>query len=363
MSWKKLGLDWIGDRTGIHPGNNPRPDPTHFANGQSVPTGSGGLGGSGGSPLPNGGTGAGPSGGSGGSAFTSAQQAQLQSALDAAGIWGTIQNLGGDVWGIISKILPKGADGGVDWGKLGGDIVGWVGAHKKDIVDAVSAYSSYQRQNKADQLGKEAVDMAKQSYAEKAPLRVAGQSGMLNPQANAPDLSSLKAGIPQPTIAPLPVAGQNQNMRNAQGIAGPGSGNPFAKPLPVAPITPTGPTGGASGPPIPGMPGGGASPAAPSPMRPIAPSAPRPLPVAGTPQNPQQPAHYLINGLDQDASGKPVQGGYNELSDLYKQLGTSPGSVGDPRILAAVKANPKLIDALPVADAETLRRTMQSVGA
>lgn len=325
MSWLSAGLSHLFGGGGGPPSPGKFTSPMNT--GPQSPTGP-----SGGTALPS-------------SGFTSEQQSAFQSALSAAGIWDTVQSLGGDVWGWVKDHV-----GDIDWKNVGK----WVLDHKKDILDAASAYNAYQRQNKADKLGQEAVDLSKQQYAEKAPLRQAGMAGMLNPQANTPDLSSLKSSIPTPMQAPLPVAPNQSNLNAAQNIAGPYSGSPFGKAaaLPVAPTSPMPTT------PRPGG-GGGALPVAPMPTpqpRGFTPSGPSALPIA-----PSQPARYLINGVTQDASGKPIQGGYNELSDLYSQLGTTPGSV-NPRIAAAVKANPKLIDALPVADAETLRRSLASAG-
>lgn len=341
-------------------GSSPRPDPTRFSNGTPV-------------PQPNTGPQSPISSGpflpvSGSSPFTSAQQSQLQSALNAAGIWGTIQDLGGDVWNVIAKIFPKNADGSIDWGKIGSDVVGFVKDHGKDILTAAAAYNQYQRQGKADALGQQAVDTATQHYNANAPLRDAGRAGMLNPQANTPDISALKtkANAAPLSITPPPPA-STANLSNAQSvagalpvanlnaanrIAGPGSGNPFARAA----------TSGM--PPMPSS-GSGGLPALPlsRPSTPTTPpGGPSALPISTQPVGPSQPARYLHNGLETGANGAPVAGGYNSLSDYYRQTGTTPGVVND-RVLAMVKQNPALVNALPVADQGTLKRTLASVGA
>lgn len=181
----------------------------------------------------------------GSSPFTGAQQSQLQNALSAAGIWDTISGLGGDIWGTISKILPKNADGSIDWGGALKDIGSWVKDNKSVILDGLNAYNSYQRSQKSDEYAKEALDLATQSYAAKQPLRDAGQAGMLDPASKAPDISALRTqgqnGLSLAAPKPLPLA--TGGLSNAAQIAGgPTSANPFTKALPLAttpgPVTP-----------------------------------------------------------------------------------------------------------------------------
>ena len=169
--------------------------------------------------------------------FTSAQQSALQNALSAAGIWDTIKGLGGDVWAAVSKILPKNADGSIDWGGALKDVGSWVKNNKDTILQGLAAYNNYQRSQKSDEYAQQALAGAKEAYAAKEPLRVAGQAGLLNPQANAPDLSGLKtqgqAGMQLAAPQPLPLA--TGNLENAQRLAaGPMSSNPFTKTLPLA---------------------------------------------------------------------------------------------------------------------------------
>lgn len=230
MTWRKFGLDWVSEHL---PGGGGPPDPTKFSQQKTVPTSTN-------SPYtttpPTGPTQAPlPPSGGGSSRFSSSQQAQIQSAFSAAGIWDTIVGLGGDVWDVVSKILPKDAGGNVDWGKIGSDAIQWVKDNKDTILEGLSAYESYQRQQKSDQYAQQGLDLATKEYAGREPLRIAGQAGMLDPSAKAPDLSALKtqaAGTGQ-LRAPLPMSG-GTNLPNIQTVAGAGSGNPFAKALPMA---------------------------------------------------------------------------------------------------------------------------------
>lgn len=215
-----------------------------------------------------------------GSPFSFAQQSQLQAALSAAGIWGTIQNLGGDIWGTIAKVLPKDANGNIDWGKLGGDIVGWVKNNKDTILSGLNVYNQYQRSQKSDEYAQKAVDLKQKSFDAKEPLRLAGQAGMLNPQANTPDISNLRAMANRaPTQMALPVGLNTQNAQNAQRIAGPQSGNPFSTALPVAP--PSTPANG----PMPSPSGSGAGPARPG-FTPQPRPVPRPVAIPGATAQP-----------------------------------------------------------------------------
>lgn len=177
------------------------------------------------------------------SPFTSGQQAQLQNAFSAAGVWDTIKGLGSDVWGVISSVLPKNADGSVNWGAIGSDVVKWVKDNKDTILAGLKAYNDYGRSKKSDEYAQKALDLAEKTYASKEPLRTAGMAGMLNPSANAPDLTSLKTQGQQGAtlqLAPLPMA-STANLANAQSIAGgPSSSNPFARTLPLAPAGPGG---------------------------------------------------------------------------------------------------------------------------
>lgn len=252
----------------------------------------------GGTTLPGGG---GPTSGLPGSNKVAAQQQQLafENAIhtnaDLAGIWDTIKNAGGDVWGIVSKVLPKNADGSVDWGKIGGDVVGFIKNNYKDILAGLSAYNSYQRQDKADALGQKAFDLATERYKTQEPLRIAGQAGMLDPSKSTPDLSQLGAmsqnGLTQQ--AALPLAAPKTNLNNAQQIAGPNSGNPFAPKGPSAlPI--------ASAPTMP-------APMAPTPYTPSKPGA-LPLAPAAPPLNgiPTRPPPVDAPGFSPTAPGRPT---------------------------------------------------------
>lgn len=214
----------------------------------------------------------------GGYAFSDTQKSQIQNALSAAGVWDTIVGFGGDVWDTISKILPKNADGSIDWAGALKDVGSWVKDNKGLILDSFNAVNQYQRSQKSDQYAKQALDLATQHYNDKAPLRAAGQAGMLNPQANAPDISGLRAqgqnGLSVKAPTPLPLA--TGALNNAGVIAnGSRSGNPFTKALPLA-TSPTSPPV-ATLPPSTSPPP--ALPIAPSPINPSAPPGLAPTPA------------------------------------------------------------------------------------
>lgn len=152
----------------------------------------------------------------------------LRTDKDLSGVWQTIQGLGGDVWGVLTSFLPKNPDGSINWGAVGTDVVKWVKDNAQTIIEGAGAVANYQRQQKADDYAKQGLELAKQRFAENAPLRDAGRSGMLNPTANAPDLSGLRsissvnpfskgpipltphaapvpAPMPAPAAAPIPI--------------------------------------------------------------------------------------------------------------------------------------------------------------
>ncbi len=245
--------------------------------------------------------------GAGGSQMN--QQAIVNAAMqnpDLSGVLGTIQSIGGDVAGFLGQFLPHNADGSVNWGGIAGDIGSFLSQHKGDILAAASVYESAQRQGKADKYAQDAIDTAKGAYDAKAPLRAAGQAGMLNPSAGAPDLTALKtmaAGTGQQR-APLPMAG-GSNLSNIQTVAGSGSGNPFAKALPMA-----------QAPQMPQIPKPAQAP--PLPMAPMTPVQP---PDAGSPMTPPNkptlpynptPGPLALSGLPGvggDAPPKPLAPG------------------------------------------------------
>jgi hypothetical protein len=59
------------------------------------------------------------------------------------------------------------------------------------------------------------------------------------------------------------------------------------------------------------------------------------------------PARYLQNGLETDAQGNPVSGGYNALSDLMRQQGTAGVT---PQMIQAIAANPQVFSGLSAAE-------------
>lgn len=159
---------------------------------------------------------------------------------------------GGGITGFLNGLIPRNKDGSIDWGALG-----------SDAISGLSAINAYQRQQAADKYANLGLDFAKQTYADNAPLRAAGRSGMLNPMANAPNLSGLRS------------------------IATTGSGNPFAgAPIPLRNAMPA--------PSAPQMP-----PA--RPPIPITPQAQHPVPIPTTP-----PSHLIpLSGASQAPTAAP----------------------------------------------------------
>lgn len=98
------------------------------------------------------------------------------------------------VGGVLSHIPGVGAlESGID--KLGGlkgavsKVGSFLGDHGDQLLGAGSLYEGYNNSKKSTDLMNQALDTAKQSYAERAPLRTAGISGMMN--ETRPDLSSI----------------------------------------------------------------------------------------------------------------------------------------------------------------------------
>jgi hypothetical protein len=67
--------------------------------------------------------------------------------------------------------------------------------------------------------------------------------------------------------------------------------------------------------------------------------------AAPAPAPSTEPARYLINGVEQYADGTPVQGGYNALLDVYRQLGLPVGSYS-PQVQSVIDANPGILSTL-----------------
>jgi hypothetical protein len=137
-------------------------------------------------------------------------------------------------------------------------------------VNLGNAIYQYQRQQKGDQLAQQGLGYATARWNTQAPLRTAGQAGMLNPAGAVPQ--GLTAQAPA-----MPVAGLNNA---AQIASGPGSGNPFASTV-TSPTFSGAPLGGANQPG--GLPAALSNPSA---------SAPGTLPVAGTAPGTYQPGPF-----------------------------------------------------------------------
>lgn len=174
---------------------------------------------------------------------------------DTGGSDPTSDGSGGD--DPTSDNMPDGGSSGgsgIDWGGLikqyGGDIgkalSAAVSKYGTTALEAWNVYNAAQRQTEADNYATSALNGtpgqpgtgAIAQYAAKQPLRTAGIAGMLNPSANAPDLSSLKtlaganSGNPFARGGALPVAGQGRPIS-----AGPVNNTP-------TPSVPAGPMGG-----------------------------------------------------------------------------------------------------------------------
>src|SRR5690242_8549057 len=128
------------------------------------------------------------------------QQAQLgiQNQLSSQYGLGDIFSIPGDVWGWIKDhaggLIPKNADGSIDWGKIGSDlgsVAKWIGDHKEDILTGLNVVNQYNRGQESEKYAKQALADAQKSYDERAPLRAAGIAGMLDPSAKAPDRKSV----------------------------------------------------------------------------------------------------------------------------------------------------------------------------
>lgn len=239
-------------------------------------------------PYPGGLSSTTPPGGNGDLNLQAFQQSAMQNP-DLAGVIQTIEGWGGDVKDAITGLLPKNADGSIDWGKVGKDVGSYIKNNASTILSGLNAYNQYERQNKSDALAQDAFNTAKQQYADKQPLRDAGMAGMLDPSKNAPDLTQLgklaTAGSAITAPKPIPLAGSG--VSNLQSVA---ANNPFApqKPIPLAggpsnstPQAPATPIPLAPQPYVPSKPTGStATPVTGTPGSPVAPLAPPPLPIA-----------------------------------------------------------------------------------
>lgn len=220
MSWGKLGLDWLGDRIGYHnnpppvniPANGPNTNPYGFG---TKPTG---------------------------------QQTSVQTNSPQP-VYPGLDPSGG------STIGDSG--GGIDLGSIGGGILDFVKNHGGDILsaigdfakqhgtDALAAYNVYlaaQRQAQADKYSQGALEGTQDRFNAKAPLRALGIAGLSNPGANTPDLSNIRqmstAGSGNPFAKALPVAGAAAPFKTppVPGAAPP----PQSGPIPVVPPNPDG---------------------------------------------------------------------------------------------------------------------------
>lgn len=201
---------------------------------------------------------------------------------------------------------------------VGGDVLAFAKKYGTTALEAASIIQSARQQAQANEYANTALNGnpktgeagAIATYNAKAPLRTAGQAGMLNPGANTPDLSNIRT------------------------LATSGSGNPFAKALPVAGVATKAPGYDSTGN-----------------LNPV-------LPIAGNPQASPPPSHPIANG---PVSPTPVmQGGGPTLTPLppvTSVLGGTGTNQTPAKVLpVAPTAPPALIQprlTLPVAGAMT----------
>lgn len=165
------------------------------------------------------------------------------------GLLGGGGSAGGDVGGgdDPSSDNPDGG-GGFDLGDLGGGIVDILKKYGPTALEGLNIYNSAQRQGQSDKYAQDAINGATERFNKQEPLRVAGQAGLLNPSAGTPDLSNIRqistAGSGNPFAKALPVAGAATPFKGAPlPVAGapagqstyPAPGQPGALPLALAP--------------------------------------------------------------------------------------------------------------------------------
>lgn len=323
MAWYNSFKDFAGDVGDIVQGKNPtnnqsgKPDPTALSQGSTMTNTNSPITSSPTSslpPIPMASTSGLSSNVPPGDAQNlQAFQSAAMSNPDLAGVIQTIEGWGGDVAGAIEDFVNK--NGG--WLAVGKDVAGFIKNNAPTILSALSAYNSYQRQQKADQLGQQAVTDAKAQYAAQQPLRDAGMAGMLDPSKNAPNLTQLgkaaTAGQALQAPQPIPLGGGISNVQAAAG------NNPFApaKPIPLAGSPPSNtpppaaPIPMAPTPYVPQKPGATTAPATaaatPTPGRPpTGPLAPPALPIA-LQGPPTPPPKYTMPAYPAAPNVAPIQ--------------------------------------------------------
>lgn len=178
----------------------------------------------------------------------------------AAGGAGAASGLEGAIAG-----LPGGAEllSALKAGAAGlGDVLDFLKGHSGDLLGAANVAEAALREQKADKYANQAFNTASDAYNAKAPLRMAGISGMLKP--TTPDTSALRS------------------------LAGPLSGNPFARSLPMAQAPMAG-----GAPSVPSAPGSPALPA--MPLTGVPPTnRPVPVPMIGLRPMPVTPPRLAM---------------------------------------------------------------------
>lgn len=202
MSWLSEGLGKLGHALGLGGPSTPKNAPTFASSGYTTAP-----------PLPLGPT---------KPALPYQTQAplpipQTTSQFNAGDALGWLKDHSGD---FIKWLGGRGIDIGKWLADHGGDIVSYAASHADDVAgflkdhagDIVDYGLGAANLVNAAQLGKKSTDYANKaeqavtgSYNERAPLRLAGVQGMLNPSAgNAAALAGVNA-VPLPQIAPRPL--------------------------------------------------------------------------------------------------------------------------------------------------------------
>lgn len=244
MAWYNNFGDFVGDvksiATGHNPSNNAPPEPIPAGGPGSLPMAGG--------PVPTG------------------QQVMSSTQPVYPNIPGLPDGSSPDGQSWWKTLLSKAPSWVIDGLKAGVPAsIDWIKNNAGSIAQAGAIGDAVYREMQANKYAGNALSLATGAYNDKAPLRTAGLAGMLNPGANTPNLAALRS------------------------LAGAGSGNPFAKGLPMAGAQAVGNHG---------------------------PGAPMPLPLAGAPGapgalpngNPTPVQAGRLTGLANKAAGIPYAG-------------------------------------------------------
>ncbi len=184
------------------------------------------------------------------------------------------------------SLPPAGGTGGTDWlgelASVGGDIGALIKKYGPTALEGVNIALAAKQQSTAQNYATGALKTTQDLFNAKQPLRTAGQAGMLNPSANTPNLSNIRqlstAGSGNPFAKALPVAGAAVPFGASNQPALPVDHNGYSPPPPGAPGTiPQHYVPGAQVPTL----GAGGLPNGPTQPTPTLPVAPSPAPPPG----------------------------------------------------------------------------------